>query len=109
MAAEFKCYTTPEPSDNKVVPCNADINKNEHCFTVQTTDMDGETEYKRGCAPADKDPVQQGCIVATVDGEEGSLCFESCTTDKCNTHTNLNSSAPLATGSLLAALFYMLM
>merc|ERR1711935_754258 len=106
MAAELKCYKTTEPSDEEVETC--DGTKKDFCYTFQTTYNNGTTEYDRGCYQ-EETPVQEGCIVAIADGKEGSICFESCNTDKCNNQKNLNSSAPLATGSLLAALFYMLM
>merc|ERR1712147_441169 len=107
MAAEFKCYTSDPTNQNDVVTCNNNTITG-HCYTLQTTDVDGKSEYERGCMPIDN-TYNAGCIVATVDDKQGSICYQSCTRELCNTHTNLNSSATLATGSILSALFYMMM
>merc|ERR1712168_942436 len=101
-ATEFNCYTCGfdnglflpcktewDASTADTVKCN-DSN-GHHCFTAQTTDKNGNKLYKRGCQQTDMfADFQKGCIK-----------------DKCNTHTNLNSSSSSTTGSILAAIFYM--
>lgn len=108
MAAEFKCYNSDPTDQTDVVTCNT-ANKAGHCYTLQATDVKGKSQYDRGCNEITANTPTEGCVVATVDGEQGSICYQSCTSEKCNTHTNLNSSATLATGSILGALFYMMM
>merc|ERR1711860_212897 len=116
-ATEFKCYTFGfdnglflpcktewDASTAETVTCND--SDGHHCFTAQTTDKNGNKLYKRGCQQTDMYAgFEKGCI----DKKEGSVCYQGCTKEKCNTHTNLNSSSATATGSILAAIFYMMM
>merc|ERR1712147_237287 len=118
-ANEFDCYTCGFDSGNGLFKsCDADWNTSnsekvkcndtngKHCFTAQTTDKNGNKTYKRGCQQTDMYAgFEKGCI----DKKEGSVCYQGCTSKECNTHTNLNSSSATVTGSILAAIFYMMM
>ena len=108
MANDLVCFGYTEdgtPSDNHTDTCN---DEQEYCVTVQTIYKDGEIQYVRGCGAIDDDAAQEGCIITTIDGNDGSICYARCQTNMCNTHTNLqynkNSSA-MTTGSILVVFY----
>ena len=117
-AKTFKCYTCGF-QDGNFMSCPADWNADtagttvdcsdqngEHCFVSQTTDGKGNKVYKRGCQKLDiYADLRSGCITK----KEGEVCYEGCTSDKCNKQTNLNSSATAASVGILSSLMYMML
>ena len=76
----------------------------DHCFTVQRTYGDVVT-YQRGCQtnPLYKD-YEEGC----VETKQGQICYKGCNEQNCNTHTELSSSASVASVTSLLLAFYCL-
>ena len=72
----------------------------------QVIALDGATVYERGCIGAQGSlEYENGCFGGS---NTATICYKTCTGDKCNDHRNLDSSASSTTVGLLAALIYSL-
>ena len=111
LVDSLQCYTSSVPSDDNVQTCT----ECEWCVTVQHHYGDPKHDYERGCGCLSDTIPEDGCLITTIEGNP-SMCFKSCQTDKCNSHTELygssdgnGSSSAMATGSCLVAFIYMIM
>merc|ERR1711931_309792 len=108
MAQDLQCYSCElceDVTDDMLVSC-----PDGQCYTRQFSYSEvDESYYDRGCILGGSGSFEEGCQVEPIGDKEAKACYQLCSSDKCNSDTNINSSVSVSSSIFAAILCYMML